>query len=409
MPILPATVTAAPQGQVKPAPASHVGLTPFSRAAQRHTEQGNVVSGIALNVSAPGTFNFAVPSYGYLEALFITFSATGGSGTGVFFEDAPWSAITNIMVQDVNGSPIWGPFSGYHAHLASQYGGYRNFPHNPATSSNTDGATAPSFFGQVLQYGPSTPVATGNTPLYYATTSGGNWNAVLPIWFTFGKGGLGALPNMDASSRYNVQLTIGSGLTGTAGPIYTTQPASTVPSLTVAVEALCRAQPLAADIYGTQNSTTPPADGTIQYWTQQTFSQLNGAQTIQLSRVGNVIRNHILVFRDGSNNTRATAETTDMPSVIQFDWDSLPRYIEFLGTARLRSWITAGMALPNGVVVYENTSDPENLQGAENGDYYMTTVGQTKLVMRFTPAATVNLTVLTNDVVPTTGEIYSAG
>lgn len=410
MPMLPATVTSAPQGQIKPSPSQRAGMVPFGRAAQRHTEQGNVVTNIAINNTAPGTFNFAIPSYGYLAAVFLTISATGGSGAATFYEDAPWSAIANIMLQDVNGTPIFGPFDGYAAHLCSQLGGYRYFPHNPLITA-TDTTVAPAPFGQVIQYGPGTPVNTGNTPLYFATATGGNWNAILPIWLTFGTGGLGALPNMDASSRYNLQVTLASGLTGAnAGPIYTSQPATTVPTVTLAVEAYCFAQPLASDIYGQQNATEPPANGTIQYWSRQTFASLSGAQTIQLARVGNIIRNHILIFRDSnaSTPTRAQAETADMPPVIQFDWDSQPRYIEFLGTARFKAYETTGLNQPAGVVLYENTSDPEMLSGAERGDYWMTTVGATKLVLRFTPSNTVNLQILTNDFVPSSGEIYSA-
>ena len=407
MPLLPATVTAAPQGQIKPAAPQGTGAVRFSRAAQRHTEQGNIVTNVAINNSNPGTFNFAIPSYGYLAGVFITCSATGGAGAATFYEDAPWSIFSNIVLQDVNGTPIVGPFDGYSAHVASQLGGYRMFPHNPLITS-TDTAVAPAPFGQVIQYGPATPAATGNTPLYYANATGGNWNFILPLWTCFGQGAMGALPNMDASSRYNLQLTLASGLTGTNGPVYTSQPATTVPTVNIAVEAYCLAQPLAADIYGQANQTEPPANGTIQYWSRQTFSSLSGAQTIQLARVGNVIRNHILIFRDTANGTRATAETSDMPPVIQFDWDSLPRYIEFLGTARFKAYETSGLNAPAGVVFYENTSDPENTDGAERGDYWMTTVGATKLVLRFTPAATVNLTVLTNDFVPTSGEIYGA-
>lgn len=407
MPMLPATVTSAPQGQVKPAPAQRAGAVPFTRAAQRHTEQGNIVSGIAINNTAPGTFNFAIPSYGYLAAVFLTFSATGGSGASTFYEDAPWGAIANVMLQDVNGTPIFGPFDGYSAHLCSQLGGYRYFPGNPLITA-TDTAVAPAPFGQVIQYGPATPTATGNTPLYFANATGGNWNAILPIWLQFGTGGLGSLPNMDASSRYNLQVTLASGLTATNGPIYTTQPGTTVPTVTLAVEAYCVAQPLAADIYGQANQTEPPANGTIQYWSRQTFASLSGAQTIQLARVGNIIRNHILIFRDTTSLTRATAETSDMPPVIQFDWDSQPRYIEFLGTSRYKAYEASGLNSPAGVVYYENTSDPEMLAGAERGDFWMTTVGATKLVLRFTPAATTNLTVLTNDFVPSSGEIYSA-
>ena len=407
MPLLPATVTQAPQGQVKAAPMQHGGAVRFSRAAQRHTEQGNVVTNIAINTASPGTFNFSIPSYGYLAAIYITCSATGGAGgSGAFFEDAPWSIFSNILLQDVNGTPIFGPFDGYSAHLASQLGGYRYLPHNPLITA-TDTAVAPAPFGQVIQYGPATPVATGNTPLYFATAANGNWNFILPIYLTFGTGGLGALPNMDASSRYNLQLTLASGLGAATGPVFTTAPV-TPPTVNIAVEAYCLAQPLAADIYGQQQATEPPANGTIQYWSRQTFASLSGAQTIQLARVGNIIRNHILIFRDTANSTRATAETTDMPPVIQFDWDSLPRYIEFLATSRFKFYQTSGLSLPAGVVAYENTSDPENLNGAERGDEWMTTVGATKLVLRFTPAATVNLTVLTNDFVPTSGEIYNA-
>lgn len=409
MPLLPATVTAAPQGQVKPSPSQRAGMVPFSRAAQRHTEQGNVVTNIAINNTSPGTFNFAIPSYGYLAAVFLTVSATGGTGTAAtWFEDAPWSILANVLLQDVNGTPIFGPFDGYAAHLCSQLGGYRYFPHNPLITVDTP--PAPAAFGQVVQYGPATPVNTGNTPLYFVSPSAGagNWNFILPIWLAFGQGGLGSLPNMDASSRYNLQVTLASGNAAATGPVYTAAPTG-YPTVTLAVEAYCFAQPLAADVYGQQNSTEPPANGTVQYWTRQTFSSLSGAQTIQLARVGNIIRNHILIVRDaGGTPTRAQAEANDMPPVVQFDWDSQPRYIEFLATARFKAYEVSGLNAPNGVLFYENTSDPEQLAGAERGDYWMTTVGATKLVLRFTPTNSVNLQVLTNDFVPSSGEIYAA-
>lgn len=407
MPLLPATVTAAPQGQVKSPPAGRQGYVPFSRAAQRHTEQGNIVSNIAINVTSPGTFNFEIPSYGYLQAVYLTFAVTGGTGSAaVYHEDAPWSIFGNIYLNDVNGTPILGPFDGYSAHLAARFGGFRPLPHNPPFVA-ADSATSPVAFGQAFQYGTATPAATGNTPIYFAN-SAGNWNAILPIWLAFSKGGLGSLPNADASSRYQLQVTLNTGNAGANGPVFTTAPTG-YGTLTLAVEALCTAQPLAADIYGTQQSTEPPAAGTIAYWTRQTFSNLAGAQTIQLSRVGNYIRNHILIFRDSANNNpRAFAELNDMPPVVQFDWDALPRYIEFVGTTRLRHFQSTGWGLPPGVLAYENVSDPDGFLGYENGDYWMPTAGSSKLVLRFTPAGTVNLTVLTNDFVPTSGEIYSA-
>lgn len=382
-----------PVGQQKKGTAEQQAPIPFARSSKWHAEQGNITSGIVVNTAVPGTFNFTLPSYGYLSAVYVTCIATGGSGTAaVYYEDAPWSILQNVLLTDVNGVPIWGPLSGYHTFLAAKYGGYRLF--------GPDGSTT--------AFGPTTPTAIGNNPVNF-TTNTGNFGFTLPLFLEFGRDGLGSLPNMDASARYNLQLTVASATANAnTGPVYTTAPTG-YPTLTIGVEVWCRSQPPANDIFGNANSITPPAVGTVQYWSQQTFTSLSGTQSLQLTRVGNMIRNHILVFRDpGAAPTRAIAETTDMPPTIEYDWDVGIRYLTYLSSIRQWTYQVYGLDVPKGVVAYPNTLDPDKLALSEFGDEWMPTVGATKLGFRFTPAATCNLTVLTNDMVPASNAVYAA-
>lgn len=193
MPTISATPSDAPVGQQKKGSASGVANIPFARSSKLHIEQGNTASGIAINVAAPGTFNFTLPSYGYLSAIFVTCEVTGGSGVAaVYSEDAPWSIIQSLMLQDVNGVPIW-QLSGYHAMLASKYGGYRPFgPDQPNV--------APATVGSINWNTPDTEL--------YNTPTSGNFKFILPIYLEFGRDGLGCLPkHVGASGRKAGRIT----------------------------------------------------------------------------------------------------------------------------------------------------------------------------------------------------------
>lgn len=383
----------APAGQMKKGVATRVASIPFARSSKYHTEQGGTTTGIVVNSSvSPGTLNISIPSYGFLSGIILSILATGGTGTAaVYYEDAPWSWAQTIAVIDVNGVPIWGPFGGYQAFLCSKFGSYRLF--------GPDGSTA--------AFGPATPTALGNNPVNFTATSG-NFGSVLPIWMEFGRDGMGCLPNNDASARYNLQIQIAAMAATASGPIYTTAPTG-YPTLAVGVEVLCRSVPPAVDLFGSANTIAPPAVGTTQYWSQQSFTQLNGAQTLQLVRVGNLIRNHILVFRDTTNGTRATAEASDVPPSIEFDWDANIRYVNNVSTFRQLSYLSSGLDVPKGVIWFPYTTDPDTLAVRELGDEWMATVSATKFTLRFTPAGNCSLLVLTNDIVAASEEVYAAG
>jgi len=421
----------APVGQQKKGSNQSMAVIPFARASKWHVEQSNTQSGIVLTGAASQIFNFPLASYGYLSAVVITVTLSGGTSSAVtYFEDAPFSLLSQIQLSDVNGVPLF-QLSGFNAYLAAKYGGYRLFGPDGGIfrgapfDTNSAGTALTGVQQAAVEGGPNAAVGTfvtANTPNYGAyslmpTTSNINCKFVIPIYLEFGLDGLGCLPNMDASARYNLQVTVAGGATTAAatGPFVTAITVGTAPTMSINVEVLCRSQPPAQDMFGNMNSVSPPAVGTVQYWTAQTASGLStGANTIQLTRVGNLIRNHILVFRNATTTVgpRGLGEVTDMPSLFEFDWDVGQRYIANTSTLRLlNAYGVMGLGDPNGVICLPNTLDPDKIALSEYGDEWLGTVGATKFTLRFTPGGTGSggsVTVLTNDIVPASGQVYQA-
>lgn len=404
------TPSDSPVGQPKKGAAGNVAMIPFARASKWHVEQSNQVT--VTTSGAQQVFNLPIASYGYLSAIFITVVSSGGNLTAATaYEDAPWSSFAQVQLSDVNGVPIF-QLSGYHGYLAAKFGGYRPFA--PDAQAGEVAGTSHIFGGGA---GGNAGVAAAQyySPIVPSGSAGvaGQFKFILPIFLEFGLDGMGCLPNMDASARYNLQLTVAAITTvGATGPVYTAITGTTAPTtLSITVEILARSVPPAQDMFGNQNSVAPPAVGTVQYWTAQTSSGLaNGANTIQLTRVGNLIRNHFLVFRN-TNGTRATAETGgDVPALLEFDWDVGQRYVANIATYRFwQAYISYGMDDPLGVVVLPNTLDPDKFALSEFGDEWLGTVGATKFTLRFsTTTGSGSITILTNDIVPASAQIYAA-
>lgn len=372
----------APQAKQKQQFPGSTNIVPFAKASKWHTEISNTQAGI-LSAAGPQQFIYPITSYGYLSALCITMTVTGFTGTSaVYFEDSPWSLLSQVMVTDVNGAPLH-QLPGYASFIQSKLGGYRLFGSDTSTLTSV-----------------------------YNTPTSGNFTAQLWIFFEFGNDGLGCLPNTDNSARYNLQLNIPAawGTGATLGPVFTTSPAGGTGSLAITVEALCRSLPLAQDSSGRANSTVPPAVGTVQYWTYQQYGPtVNSQNTVQLARVGNLIRNHVLIWRN-TNGTRASAEGADVPGQFEFDWDALIRYYGNVSTFRqLFGRGVYGFDVPNGVLVFPNTTDPNKLALSEWGDEWMQTLGATKLQFKYTPTAgSGTLQILTNDFVPASAQAMRA-
>lgn len=370
------TINAQPNGPSQPQQTVAAAVVPFIRASQEVVQQGATQTLAAASWAAGANMPFNVPSYGFLGEEILTMTGAGGSGTATVAAqpDAPWSMFATILTRDANGTPII-QLDGYAAYLARLLGGYK--PFRPDQSS----------FGY-------SAIVTG-------ANASGNFKFKLELEHMFGPEGWGLLPNMDASAVYTTQLTFNA-----PSAVYSTAPTN-LPSITALIEGVYRSRPNQQNAYGQPNEVDPPAKGTVSYWTSQTFSVVNGANTLQLNRVGNVIRNHILVFRD-STGARSTADSGGTtPTSITMKKDASVLFTENVDTLRQRDYEAYGFDVPAGVIALPYTTDPNGIPGHEYGDSYLSTATSTNLQLIFNSTAAGTLQVITNDIV-IAGSLYPA-
>jgi hypothetical protein len=347
------------------APAVYV---PFTRGSYEHVEPILDVSQVLdANTHIIGPFD--VPAYGYMRGLLIMVDATGGTGAAaVAFEDAPWSAIAELVLYDVNGAPIIGPLSGHDLYLINKWSNLLNDPIN-----------APRFV---------VPAITGNFAFMLR----------VPVELS-NRDAVGSLPNQASNSTYKCRITMAN----TAG-IFSTAPTG-LPTLRWRVSLEAWAQPNPQDLMGRPQQQEPPDVGTTQFWTKTTKVIAAGNQTVRIDRVGNLIRNLILVFR---NNT-PIRDTTDLPDPIQLVWDGRIITNEARDIRRHYMWERFGYAaaaLDTGVLVFDFIHDLTGDAGGELRDLWVQTTQGSRLDLVGNFGVAGVLTILTNDVQPV-GSIYN--
>jgi hypothetical protein len=357
-------------------------VVPFIRASAEHREPCGIDVQRLLIASQQDLGVFDIPAYGYVRALVLVVTATGAVG-GTLDEDGPFSVLQNVALTEPNGAVIAQFNSGYDLYLANKWGGYAN------------------VLGADARMAPST-----------SATAAGNFTFVLRIPIELsGRDGLGSLPNQNAAATFKLRMSLASGAVG--GGLYSVLPA---PQPTVRVQAYLEAwdQP-EISVAGMTNQVTPPAMNTTQFWSTQIFNVGAGQQTIRLTRVGNYIRNLILIHRRAAS-TRALGNA-DFPDPVTLFLDARPldmvsrtlwqeqmyRRSGFGARAQgaaLTTTIandTAG-GLDNGVFVYDMTHEFDQSLGQENRDLWLPTLGSTRLELQGSFANAGVLTVLTNDV-----------
>lgn len=357
------------QANTTPATAAPARLAPFTRGAMKHREPFVNVSAVA---TANGTQVSAVdvPSFGYARGLWIQVNATGGTGAAaVVQEDSPWSALSGITLADVNGAQIVGPIDGYDLFLINLLGGYLGA--DPRWSA-----------------------------LYSAVATNGNFSFLLWLPLEISeRDGLGAMPNQNASATYKLSFTYGVLIN-----IYSTNP-TTIPTIQVQVWLDAWTQPQPTDILGNPQAEVPPAFGTTQFWTRQQFNLNAGSQTVRLTRMGNIIRKFIMVFR----TTAPARSTTNFPDPLRIQLEG--RIVENIGRDLLRfiaaeqsdQGFTFGDATnpyPTGVIAYNFDTDLNGKSGDEMRDLWLPTSQATRLELVGTFGAAGTLTVITNDIAP---------
>lgn len=381
---MPSPATTMPAGSRTPAGQGQTKNTVlFARSTKKHFEPFLDVSTV-LSTSAQvvaGT-PASVPAFGFLRGIWVRVDATGGSGTttaAVASGDAPFNIFANIALLDVNGAPIYGPFSnGYMAFLITKYGAYYRYGDPRAND-------------------------------FQAVQTSGNFRfwIYIPVELVR-RSGLGSLANLNAAATYKLQFTIAPSTT-----VFTTAPAPTLPTIRIRCWLDAWTQPPATDLLGNMTEQVPPNHGTTQFWSEQDYTVAGGQQNIRLQRVGLYIRNLIFVLY--SNATPSIRDDTDWPDPVQLFLDGYELQNvsqNFLWGRGFREYnlnpnsTDAAGSRDTGVYVFNFNDDYSPIPGAELRNRYLTTLQSSRLELRGSlGGAAQTLRVLTNDVSPA-GDIF---
>lgn len=332
-------------------------LVPFLRSTHRHQEPAFDVT-FTPGASSVNLGPFDVPAHGFIRSILLWVTGTGGAlGGGALTADAPFTAIRQAFLHDTNGYPVIFPVTGYQLYLLNAFGGYRGFP-NPVLLAGYDGTINMQFWLRL-------PVEI--TP----------WD------------GFGALSNQSASSPFRVSLigaTLADLITGGAP----TAPAVRIRGFLESYDPVAE-----TDMLGNPQETAPPGHGTTQYWSVATPTVSAQRQQVRHTRVGNLIRNLIYVFRTAAGARDATVEPDDFTLL----WDSR---LVFSNKQTLvhKAEISEvyGFAAPLGVIVLPFTDDQDGQAGFENRHLWVPTVESTRLEFEGTFGAAGVMEILTNDV-----------
>lgn len=357
---------------------------PFIRASAKHREPtGNDVSRV-LTTSDQDLGVMDIPAYGYVRYLTILVTASGGTGgapAATLTEGGILNAIKNIYLTEPNGAVIAQFDTGHDAFLANKWGGYNH----------------------VVGADPKASPVYAN-----ATSTFAGWSYLLRIPVELnGRDGLGSLPNQNAAATFKLRMTLAKAADIATGTLPTTLPTVRV---RVGLEAWDQPE---ISAQGQTNQITPPAMNTTQFWSSQTYTVNAGNNTIRLTRVGNYIRNLILVMKDntGARSGGETIWANADPTYVYLDTRPLD-IVEpnsWLETMYNRSGYghdlggqtTANetpLGLDNGVRVYDFMHEFDGTYGHENRDLWLPTLGSTRLELQFNASAAGTLKVLTNDV-----------
>lgn len=342
--------------------AGAANAVPFVRAARPYLA-GPFFDEIVTPDTAQQFFSTPIPAHGYLKGIFILVEGVNGvlQPGDSLDPDFPWNALQAVALVNTNGTPMVGPFdTGFHAYLGHRYGAY---------FWKTDPATWDTFDGTI------NPVA-----IFYLPVQIREWD------------GLGSLANMNQQQQWRVNFAVAA-----ASQLVSGGNGSTLPDLHIRCYQSEWTLPAATTPTGIPQEVTPPAHGTFQFWSEQTFPVVSGFNTFYLQRMGNVIRNLVLEFRDSNGVRDQSAIPDDL--TVQID---VAQYLVRVPNA-LRSGLESakeGGLTPDGVIVFDYTADADGHLGFEDGDAWLPTVEGTKYQIQGTFGASGKLFVITNDIIP---------
>lgn len=341
-----------------------VPVIPFTGAAHEHTEPGGFSFAVTQTVNQQNFGPFDVPAFGFFRHLVIevTTTAVGTIGTGVANADFPFSIFASISCLDVNGAPIFGPFTGYETLWADISGGYV-YNQDPRKGPNFSGnAISPSFILRI-------PIEISHYD------------------------GLGSIANQNAASAYKVSLTVDS-----LANAYSTVGTLVAPALLVRGWLEAWTLPDDADILGRPQAQFPPAHGTSQYWSKFTKATVAGQNSLLLPRVGNLIRNIVLICRTAAG-ARADNVYLD-PIRLAWDQRDLLNESQSLRIQEMFEKYENLNTRDAGVFHYSFNHSVQGRTGDGPPNLWLPTMQSSRLEFSGVAAVAGSITVLTNDVAP---------
>lgn len=319
-----------------------------------------------------------VTGTGYMYGLDIEVDLlTAGNAAAVaWHEDAPWNAISSVVLGDVNGELV--NVQGIHLYFQNLYGG-------AALADDAD-STDTTVFEQVTGVGAG---VGGSAHFHLIAPCGLDHRRLMAI-----------VGNQDRAQSYTIRSNVNA-----SGSVYTTPP-TTLPDVTIQRTYHNYAVPAAANAQGVAQQQTPDHFGVLHYVTQTVAPAppvANSTQNHFLPRIGNTLRLIILVFRDGNGAAARADAEANLPTLFQFLIGDTPLFTETAGARRKIMRDRYGFDAPNGVFAYDWITDLVQRAGAEMGDDYLFTNGLTNAQFQVTYgagwAANSSLTIITDDII----------
>jgi hypothetical protein len=346
--------------------AAAIPVVPFVAAAHEHTERAFATFSVTPGATVQ-QFQFDLPAYGYLRHVWLIATGSGGTG-GTAAADAPWNLFSNITLLDTNGAPIFGPLDGYATYIANVIGGY---------AFNQDPADMPNFVGTApnLAFAIRIPVEISHYD------------------------GMGSLANQNAAAPYRLALEI-----NTAGNLYSVAPSpATAYSIQGFIE--CWSLPNEVDGLGRGQAQIPPNHGTVQYWSSRNVAVAVGDNKAAISRVGNVLRNIVVIARNASG----VRVDTVFPDPAILNWDARQMFNDSQAyrinalAEKINGWqlgATGATGRPVGVFAYPLDHSVLNRAGDDKPTLWYPTVQATRLEVAGSSAVAGSLQLMVNDIAP---------
>jgi hypothetical protein len=326
---------------------------PFIACAHEHTEPGPVITKKLEEKSAPETFEFDVPSYGYYRDLYLLVELTGGEKEAEYEQtnDAPWNLIEQLTLLDTNGAPIYGPLAGYNNLLCALYDGfvYQQDPRLDPQFVGETSAKNPNFFFKI------------RVPTEIAHHSG-----------------VGSLGNQNASAPYRIRLTINGG-----EKIWpAAKKLKKYPTVKITPILESWTLPNKQDSKGRPQSQLPPSYGTVMFHSERVVGKVPSGQfQVPVLRVGGLIR--WICFIGRKTNSEGERNDKVLPSNPILFWDGRQLYNEPKSYRQTRSCepinSTATLSRPAGVLAYTFNRTALDRCGDERPYLYLPTTEATRL------------------------------